>query len=142
MSFLRRSAGSLTKSIRQIISSKPVKESVTRTSGIGALPHLINSVSQNKSGKTENGKQSITHISTVRSIQPNFNKSLQFSAQSFSANGKVVMNSDSSRVAKLFASFDLSSISISFAGMMGDFAVWAILDTSTGELIYLVDDGF
>ena len=51
------------------------------------------------------------------------------------------MNSDSSRVAKLFASFDLSSISISFAGMMGDFAVWAILDTSTGELLYLVDDG-
>ena len=51
------------------------------------------------------------------------------------------MSSDSSRIAKMFASFDLSSISISFAGMMGDFAVWAICDTTTGEITYLVDDG-
>ena len=53
---------------------------------------------------------------------------------------KCVFSSNASSVAKLFASFDLSSISISFAGMIGEFAVWAITDTKTGEVIYLVDD--
>lgn len=43
-------------------------------------------------------------------------------------------------MSKMFASFDLSSMSISFAGMMGDFAVWAITDLSTGEMMYLIDD--
>merc|ERR1712130_659473 len=32
------------------------------------------------------------------------------------------------------------SISVSFAGFLGDFAVWAILDAFTGEITYLVDD--
>ena len=86
------------------------------------------------------------------------------------AGAKVVMASSSARVEKMFASFDLGSVSISFVGMMGDFAVWvkvsnmtmshslwlipiiginsshfwnqwkAITDMSTGELIYLIDD--
>ena len=38
---------------------------------------------------------------------------------------KMVMTSQSARVEKMFASFDLGSVSISFVGMMGDFAVWA-----------------
>ena len=38
---------------------------------------------------------------------------------------KMVMTSQSDRVEKMFASFDLGSVSISFVGMMGDFAVWA-----------------
>ena len=63
-----------------------------------------------------------------------------YSSFSPRAGASVVLSSSSSRVQKLFASFDLSSISISFAGMMGDFAVWAICDLSTGELVYLIDD--
>merc|ERR1711973_115656 len=141
MSFLRRSTGSLTKSIRQIVSSKPVKENAVRSTTIGVLPHLLNSVSQAKSHKSEPAKLSVSHISTSRYIQPDCIKSLSFSKQSLNLNGKVIMSSDSSRIAKMFASFDLSSISISFAGMMGDFAVWAICDTTTGEITYLVDDG-
>ena len=38
---------------------------------------------------------------------------------------KIVMTSQSGRVEKMFASFDLGSVSVSFVGMMGDFAVWA-----------------
>ena len=40
------------------------------------------------------------------------------------AGAKLVMASSSARVEKIFASFDLGSVSISFVGMMGDFAVW------------------
>jgi len=55
-------------------------------------------------------------------------------------NAKVVLSSNTAKLSKMFASFDLTSCQISFAGMMGDFAVWAITDMSTGELIYLIDD--
>ena len=46
------------------------------------------------------------------------------SAFSPPAGAKLVMASSSARVEKMFASFDLGSVSISFVGMMGDFAVW------------------
>ena len=47
------------------------------------------------------------------------------SAFSMPVGAKMVMTSQSARVEKMFASFDLGSVSISFVGMMGDFAVWA-----------------
>ena len=43
-------------------------------------------------------------------------------------------------MAKIFSSFDLGSVQISFVGMMGEFAVWAIEDMLTGEIQYIVDD--
>ena len=53
------------------------------------------------------------------------------SAFSMPVGAKMVMTSQSARVEKMFASFDLGSVSISFVGMMGDFAVWArFLSTS------------
>ena len=39
---------------------------------------------------------------------------------------------------KAFCSLNLSSMT--FVGFMGDFAVWAITDAFTGEIMYLVDD--
>lgn len=47
------------------------------------------------------------------------------------AGAKVVMASSSARVEKMFASFDLGSVSISFVGMMGDFAVWVKVSNMT-----------
>ena len=47
------------------------------------------------------------------------------------AGAKVVMASSSARVEKMFASFDLGSVSISFVGMMGDFAVWVKVSNIT-----------
>ena len=43
-------------------------------------------------------------------------------------------------MAKLFSSFDLSSVQISFVGLIGDFAVWAITDLTTGDIEYIIDD--
>ena len=91
---------------------------------------------------------------------------LDDSAFSMPSGAKFVFSSQSSRVTRMFASFDLSACSISFVGMMGDFAVWvlwfhiiqyyqqlvyyygntfwnldkAIMDLSAGELMYLIDD--
>ena len=31
---------------------------------------------------------------------------------------------------------------ISFVGLMGDFAIWAITDLTTGEIQYVVDDSW
>ena len=52
------------------------------------------------------------------------------------AGAKVVMSSSSARVEKMFASFDLGSVSISFVGMMGDFAVWVKVSNMTMTHIY------
>ena len=54
-------------------------------------------------------------------FEPNSSFSSQFSMP---VGAKCVFSSQSARVSKMFASFDLSSCSISFVGMMGDFAVW------------------
>ena len=43
-------------------------------------------------------------------------------------------------MAKLFSTFDLSSVQISFVGLIGDFAVWAITDLTTGDIEYVIDD--
>jgi len=141
MSFLRRSTPSLTASIRQITCTKQAKSTAVRATAIGAIPHLTSSAVSHYSQKKENvGKCVIAHVSDARRISSfSTNNPASFSPR---AGASVVLSSSSSRVQKLFASFDLSSISISFAGMMGDFAVWAICDLSTGELVYLIDDNF
>jgi len=139
MSFLRRSTPSLTASIRQITCTKPAKATAVRATAIGALPHLTSSAVNHFSQKKENvGKCVVAHVSNARKVNSfATNNSTSFSPR---PGASVVLSSSSSRVQKLFASFDLSSISISFAGMMGDFAVWAICDLSSGELVYLIDD--
>ena len=50
------------------------------------------------------------------------------------------MKSSNGKLSKIFASFDLSSVSISFVGMLGEFAVWAVQCMLTGEIQYFVDD--
>ena len=52
----------------------------------------------------------------------------------------VIKTSESGKMAKIFSSFDLGSVQISFVGMIGEFAVWAIEDMLTGEIQYIVDD--
>lgn len=52
----------------------------------------------------------------------------------------MIKTSESGKMAKIFSSFDLGSVQISFVGMIGEFAVWAIEDMLTGEIQYIVDD--
>ena len=54
--------------------------------------------------------------------------------------GQVQAICESKRLSKLFSSFDLSSVQISFVGLIGDFAVWAITDLTTGDIEYIIDD--
>merc|ERR1712039_733533 len=69
----------------------------------------------------------------------NINKSMDFRASNLIAKN-ISMLSNSPRLEKMFASFDLDSLQISFVGLMGDFAIWAITDLTTGEIQYVVDD--
>lgn len=138
MSFLRRSTPSIVASIRQITSSKPVKETAIRSAAIGSVPHVI-STSQMVEKKTDVCKSIVGRISAIRKSSPNVLLNINQSSMNLS-NGKCVLASNSARVAKMFASFDLGSLSVTFAGYLGEFAVWAVTDLSTGELVYLVDD--
>jgi len=63
-----------------------------------------------------------------------------FNNPSVKHNGQVQAFSESKRLAKLFCTFDLSSVQISFVGLIGDFAVWAITDLTTGDIEYIIDD--
>lgn len=139
MSFLRRSTPSIVASIRQITSSKPVKETAIRSAAIGSIPHLISTSSQMVEKKTDVGKSIVGRISAIRKSSPNVLLNISQPSMNLS-NGKCVLASNSARVAKMFASFDLGSLSVTFAGYLGEFAVWAVTDLSTGELVYLVDD--
>jgi len=144
MSFLRRTTTSLTASIRQITASKPVKEAAIRASTVGCMSKVLNFVADKKVGPQKNvAKSIISHMATIRTVNPqSMLPSTSQTSLNLAPNAKCVLMSNTPRVDKLFASFDLSSMSISFVGMMGEFAVWALLDLSTGEMMYLIDDNF
>jgi hypothetical protein len=141
MSFLRRSNQSLIQSIRQLTITNIAqtnRENAVRAVGMTGLNALRNNV-ENHVQKKEAAKSLVSHLQFMKQQNPLCTIGNQQSVFSPPAGAKLVMAS-SARVEKMFASFDLGSISISFVGMIGDFAVWAITDMSTGELIYLIDD--
>jgi len=142
MSMLRRTSGSLTKTVRQITQQQPVKDNVLRTTALGSAKVAVQNIgsSMPKTSKGNKGQMMVNQITSIRRQNPMqfLQKTTQFSLNV--QNAKVVLSSNTGKLSKMFASFDLTSCQISFAGMMGDFAVWAITDMSTGELIYLIDD--
>jgi len=143
MSFLRRSTQSIITNIRQITVkniAQTQRENAAKAVTVGAGQQMLNQVSSQQ--QSEFHRAVMAHISTHKHANAGLHffggsKNSQFSMP---AGGKCVFSSNSSRVSKMFASFDLSSCSISFVGMMGDFAVWAITDMTTGETMYLIDD--
>jgi len=142
MSFLRRSNQSLIQSIRQITITNVAqtnRENAVRAVAVTGLNAFRNNVG-NHINKNDTAKSLVSHLQFMKKQNPACMIGHQQSVFSPPAGAKVLMTSQSTRVEKMFASFDLGSLSISFVGMMGDFAVWAITDMSTGELIYLIDD--
>lgn len=142
MSFLRRSTQSIITNIRQITVkniAQTQRENAAKAVTVGAGQQMLNQVSTQQ--QTEFHRAVIAHISSHKQANAALhffgNKNSQFSMP---VGAKCVFSSQSARVSKMFASFDLSSCSISFVGMMGDFAVWAITDMTTGETMYLIDD--
>merc|ERR1711892_806645 len=145
MSFLRRSTQSIMGNIRQITVknvAQTARENVVKAATIGAGQQLLNQ-SQQQQQQSECHRAIVAHISIRRQMNTAMrlfgSKNAQFSLP---AGAKCVFTSSSARMAKMFASFDLSSCSISFVGMMGDFAVWAITDMTTGETMFLIDDNW
>merc|ERR1711892_852098 len=143
MSFLRRSTQSIIANIRQITVknvAQTARENVVKAATVGAGQQLL-SQSQQQQQQSECHRAIVAHISIHRQMNTAMHlfgsKNAQFSLP---AGAKCVFTSSSARMAKMFASFDLSSCSISFVGMMGDFAVWAITDMTTGETMFLIDD--
>merc|ERR1711970_550846 len=142
MSFLRTSI-SVINTIRQITVknvAQTQRENALKTITIGCnMPRMIDTVAQSQQNEFQ--RAVMAHISTHKATHAGTyafgNQSAQFAMPN---DAKCVFTSRSTRMAKMFATFDLSSVSISFVGMMGDFAVWAITDVTTGETMFLIDD--
>jgi len=142
MSFLRRSNQSLIQSIRQLTITNVAqtnRENAVRTVGVAGGLNIVQAT-QKTADRSEAARSLVAHIKTMVNVNPECMIGNHKSAFSMPVGAKMVMTSQSARVEKMFASFDLGSVSISFVGMMGDFAVWAITDLSTGEIMYLIDD--
>jgi len=142
MSFLRRSNQSLIQSIRQLTITNVAqtnRENAVRTVGVAGGLNIVQAT-QKTVDRSEAARSLVAHIKTMVNVNPECMIGNHKSAFSMPVGAKMVMTSQSARVEKMFASFDLGSVSISFVGMMGDFAVWAITDLSTGEIMYLIDD--
>ena len=43
-------------------------------------------------------------------------------------------------MSRIFAAFDLMSVSVTLIGYIGDAAVWMVQDKLTGDVQYVVDD--
>merc|ERR1711990_1099709 len=114
MSFLRRSNQSLIQSIRQITITNIAqtnRENAVRAVGVTGLNVLGNNVH-----KKEAAKSLVSHLQFMKKQNPLCTIGNQQSVFSPPAGAKVVMASSSARVEKMFASFDLGSVSISFVG--------------------------
>merc|ERR1711976_193140 len=141
MSFLRRSTQSIITNIRQITVknvAQTQRENAAKAITVGAGQQMLNQARTQQ--QSEFHRAVIAHISTHKHTNVGLHffgdKNAHFSMP---IGAKCVFSSQSARVSKMFASFDLSSCSISFVGIMGDFAVWAITDMTTGETMYLID---
>merc|ERR1712212_1252554 len=144
MSFLRRSNQSLLQSIRQLTITniaKTNRENAVRAVGVTGGLNIVQAT-QKLPDRGEAARSLVAHIKNMVNVSPECMIGNNKSAFSMPVGAKMVMTSQSERVEKMFASFDLGSVSISFVGMMGDFAVWAITDLSTGEIMYLIDDNY
>merc|ERR1712168_1522342 len=130
MSCLRRSNQSLIQSIRQLTITNVAqtnRENAVRTVGVAGGLNIVQAT-QKTADRSEAARSLVAHIKTMVNVNPECMIGNHKSAFSMPVGEKMV------------ASFDLGSVSISFVGMMGDFAVWAITDLSTGEIMYLIDD--
>jgi len=141
MNSLRRASGVVVR-IRSIVTvpSRKVAQDAVRTTGLGigfnrARPKI------SPAKVEDNGSVIKSMITSERrnTFMHGITKTMDFCT---APGQKVNMLSNNSKLEKIFASFDLNSIQIDFVGLMGEFAIWAITDLSTGEIQYVVDDSW
>jgi hypothetical protein len=139
MTLMRKVPGSITVTIRKITNAGGFAHHVTRPTLLGSAHLAAKTVPTSLQNRTPFAADCQTKTYSLNLPTTNIrNKSnSQFTLP---PGGKCVLKSESSALAKAFSSFNLGSLSVSFAGFLGDFAVWAILDAFTGEITYLVDD--
>merc|ERR1711953_382785 len=58
----------------------------------------------------------------------------------FIGKNKIIRTSEQSKMNATFTALDLASMNTSSVGFIGDCAVWAIMDSITGEIVYVIDD--
>merc|ERR1712037_420726 len=133
---LVRNAATFVRSIRsftQLQAADNVKRSTTTF-----IPSLVKKSENANSGAVfqdfSSTAKSSMRFSTNFSSKSNINSILN------GQNNKIIRTSEQEKMNSTFASLDLASMNISSIGLIGDCAVWAILDSITGEIVYVIDD--
>merc|ERR1712210_106540 len=72
MSMLRRTSGSLTKTVRQITQQQPVKDNVLRTTALGSAKVAVQNIgsSMPKTSKANKGQMMVNQITSIRRQNP------------------------------------------------------------------------
>ena len=60
--------------------------------------------------------------------------------RTFNGTNVTFASSLNQKMSRIFAAFDLMSVTITLIGYIGDAAVWAVQDKLTGDIQYVVDD--
>lgn len=132
--------GSFNASIRKITNASNIpasafKDSALKTTSLGLANRFANKTTTERTSFTLPNISPINKTNVTQFSMAQNNRNNKFNLP---PGGKCVLNSDCSDMEKAFCSLNLSSMT--FVGFMGDFAVWAITDAFTGEIMYLVDD--
>ncbi|CAG5109790.1 Oidioi.mRNA.OKI2018_I69.chr2.g4279.t1.cds [Oikopleura dioica] len=133
---LIRNAATFVRSIRsisQLQAADNVKRSTTTF-----VPNLMK--------KSETAQKS----TSFQDFSCQAKSSMRFSTHQFQSNAnlnsilngknQIIRTSEQNKMNATFAALDLASMNISSIGFIGDCAVWAIMDSITGEIVYVVDD--
>ncbi|CBY08226.1 unnamed protein product [Oikopleura dioica] len=133
---LVRNAATFVRSIRsftQLQAADNIKRSTT-----AFIPSLV------KKSENASAAASFQNFSSQAKSSMNFSSGFQSKSNIHSIlngqNSKIIRTSEQNKMNATFASLDLASMNISSVGFIGDCAVWAILDSITGEIVYVIDD--
>merc|ERR1712189_143784 len=134
MGALRTRLTQLTK-----VSSTPTQ--LARCLGSSLLPKMVQSATnevKNVKGQQKSVQLVANKVSNigVRFTQLNFN----LPKPTFNGTNVTFASSLNQKMSRIFAAFDLMSVTITLIGYIGDAAVWAVQDKLTGDIQYVVDD--
>jgi len=130
---------SVLNTVRKIsYSNRAIGETILKTGSVPVIGHFINK--NVKSNEKSSELKSLNSLFQKKTITVNKDFTQNNFQHSRINDVQVQSLTESKRMAKLFSSFDLSSVQISFVGLIGDFAVWAITDLTTGDIEYIIDD--
>merc|ERR1739838_593837 len=132
MGALRTRLTQLTK-----VSSTPTQ--LARCVGSSLLPKMIQSAT-NEVKNVKGQQMSVLVANKVSNIGVFTQLNFKLPKPAFNGTNVTLASSLNQTMSRIFAAFDLMSVTVTLIGYIGDAAVWAVQDKLTGDIQYVVDD--